>query len=122
MPADIDFISLHDSSGAFRIIVESRDTLNHGQGRRVRRWAVNFRKPYAYRNADEGKRLKSLSILTGGGGIYAVENSSLAEWLHEESGYTRETRLSAWAVVTINDWIEVVGGAPEVKEIMGDES
>ncbi|MGN6370999.1 MAG: hypothetical protein ACTHN5_22320 [Phycisphaerae bacterium] len=98
----LDFESLRDSADGLEIF------LSHGGGSAV----IKFWNPLAYRNCDEGKRLKTLSELHVREGIYVVENSTLAAWLHEESGYTGDMNLVTYAVVTINDWIEVVCSQP----------
>jgi hypothetical protein len=100
----VDFLALRDDEEGFRIVVSTR------QGEKV---VIRFQRPMAYRNCDEGKRLRTLGeVKLSGEAIYRVEGSRFAEWLHEESGYTGEMGATTYAVVTQNDWIEVIAFAP----------
>jgi len=103
----VDFTALRDDEEGFRVLVVDRsDRFPHP-------YIIRFPKPTAYRNCDEGKRLKSLceqdlSVSS----LFRVENSEFAAWLNVQSGYTGEMAFTTYAIATHNDWIEVISASP----------
>lgn len=100
---------LHDDWEGFRILLRSND--------RVLR--VSFNAHVAYRNMDEGKRLKTLSQFPRdilGVTFYTVENSTWAKWFYEESKVYDGDELTHYMIGTDNDWIDVLALEPPIVE------
>ena len=106
-------IGLYDDYEGFRIILEN-DTGVFG---------VYFEDNLIYRNADEGDRLGSLSALSNKknelGIIYEVEDSEFIKWFVEENSEKyNKSELMHTAVLSQNDWIDVISlTQPKIKNL-----
>jgi hypothetical protein len=111
-PKSLYLQALHDDYEGFRLILEDKD----GQGSVFK---VSFDSHLAYRNIDEGDRLSSLPSLTHKGEklatVYLVKNSNWVHWFKEENAgkYDNEGLLH-WAIITPNDWVDVISLEPPV--------
>jgi hypothetical protein len=111
LPHGLYVQGLHDDYEGFRIILEEKD------GGTGAVYAVRFNDQVAYRNMDEGCRLRTLLKLPERRMLLRVENSQWIDWFVEESsGVFDDSKLIHWAVVTPNDWIDIISfDHPEVK-------
>jgi hypothetical protein len=80
---------------------------------------ISFDDLMVYRATDEGKRLLSLEKLKGINNtyLYKVEKSSFINWFLEENlnKQFRDSDLKHWAIITPNDWIDVIALDSEPK-------
>jgi hypothetical protein len=109
-PPNLYVQGLHDDYEGFRIVLENKD----GGGEVYK---IVFASYLAYRNMDEGDRLRGLSLLKKTrdktGIIYKVEESEWVKWFKEEnSGKYDVEDIYHWAIVTPNDWIDVLSLEP----------
>jgi hypothetical protein len=89
-------------------------------------YRISFPVVLFYRKSREGERLKSLETLVNTSSqkaiLHAVEDSRLAKWFDQENlelkGYSGVTGCPHWAIVTQNDWIDVLSyTAPLVERL-----
>lgn len=75
-------------------------------------YKVIFQQPVlAYRNSDEGKRLKSLHLVQGkiATCIFTVGNSQFLKWFNEESlGIYSDLNIKHFAILTQEDFLDVL--------------
>lgn len=104
---DVDLVELiHDKDG-FRL------TLAVGTSASVIR--ISFRCPLAYRNTDEGVRLRTLAVLkpTGDSVLCVVDQSEWLRWFQEESyGIHDSQPIVHYAILTPDDWVDVLSATP----------
>jgi len=105
---------LLDTYEGFRLLLEDKD----GNGAVFR---VGFDSHLAYRNIDEGDRLRSLGAVCDARPaiIYLVEDSEWLKWFKEENqGKYGGDNLFHWAIITPNDWVDVISiEPPKVEEL-----
>jgi hypothetical protein len=111
-PPNLYVQGLHDDYEGFRIVLENKDA-----GGEV--YKIAFDSHLAYRNMDEGDRLRGLSSLTKTRNktaiVYKVEESKWVKWFKEENpGKYDDESIYHWAIVTPNDWIDVLSLEPPI--------
>jgi len=109
-PKNLYLQALLDDYEGFRLILEDKD----GQGSVFK---VSVDSHLAYRNIDEGDRLSSLRSLTQTrvrvAKVYLVKNSKWVHWFKEENaGKYDDDDLLHWAIITPNDWVDVISLEP----------
>lgn len=114
IPDQLSCEAIYDDWEGMRIILAARDPL-------LPRLRIAFDRPLAYRNIDEGKRIKTLPMVEGVQGPLAiVENSPWLEWLAKESaGIVTTDEARHYAVLTVDDWIDVICATPPRVEWLG---
>jgi len=101
---------IHEDYKGFRIGLEDKDRSGDA-------CKIAFDSPWAYRNMDEGDRLRGLSSLTKTREktsiIYKVEESEWVNWFKEEISPKYENEIIMHcAIVTPNDWVDVLSLEP----------
>lgn len=78
---------------------------------------IIFQNPFSYKNADEGKLLKSLRDGKIRGGFFKFRQSEYIDWLHEETfNQWKKNELVHYAIYTPNDCIDILSlNEPVVK-------
>ena len=108
---DVGVVSITDDRKGLLVILED------AAGREIK---VYFAEPFAYRNMDEGNRLRTLEVVSPSGldVLCEMQNSAWLEWFHEESYEIRRSLgLRHYFVLTPDDWIDVIAVDPPVVEI-----
>lgn len=105
----LDFISfLYDENG---ILIRLRDLASNSD------FELRYESVFSFRNTDEGRRLKLLSVLTENYGdafykewsIFKVESSEYIEWLNEETyGMYEHYETEHHVYITPNDILEIL--------------
>jgi hypothetical protein len=107
---------LYDDWEGFRLLLRHYET-----GRMLR---ITFDPALSYRNTDEGDLLKTEDISEGffKWPLYIVENSRFLKWFHEESYEIRKKDNPLhYAIVTQNDFIDVISAFPPIVEWINDK-
>jgi hypothetical protein len=98
---------LHDDYEGFRILLK-------GEGSKSRMLRITFDPALAYRNVDDGDRLKSLSEWAGDEdwSLFTIENSAFIDWFIDENHpkydrYDREN-IVHYSIMTPNDIVDVI--------------
>jgi hypothetical protein len=106
--------ALHDDFEGFRIILRSEDDS-------LPLLRVYFENALAYRNIDEGDRLKTINQNRefDGHSFFIVENSNWLEWFDKESlSIHKKENIKHYAIYTINDCIDILSeSAPDIEWI-----
>lgn len=116
LPKNLYLQGLLDTYEGFRLILEDKE----GTGAVFR---VGFDSHLAYRNMDEGDRLRSLPALCetrqAEATVYLVENSEWVKWFKDENqGKYSNDNLNHWAIITPNDWVDVISfEAPQIVKL-----
>jgi len=108
LPRVMDFHALHHDEEMFRVLLRGLQPADP-----VLR--LLFEHVVAYRCADEGVRLRTISRLQGQlpCPLMLVENSTFVTWLRDESaGVLADQPLVHYAILSINDCIDVISGMP----------
>jgi len=110
---DVDVEAIADTRDGFCVILRSHS------GHKVR---IAFKQPLAYRNMDEGDRLRSLPMLKPTGDhllMCFVEESEWLRWFHDESyDMHRSQDVRHYAILTPDDWIDVLSVTPPLVEVL----
>lgn len=103
-PNNFNIEGLHNDYEGFRIIMRTRKPID-------RVLKLSFDAPLLFRSIDEGDRLKlwSNETLITKYTFFRVKNSSLIEWLTDESLEVRKTdNLAHYLIASSNDIIDVI--------------
>ena len=108
-PPNLYLQALHDGYEGFRLLEDEKTGV----------FRLSFDSHLAYRNIDEGNRLRSLPALTKTRTsivtIYEVENSEWLRWFREEScGQYDRQKMYHWTIATPNDLIDVLSLEPPI--------
>ena len=96
--------AIHDDYEGFRILLRGEDNSSS-------MLRITFESLLAYRNIDEGNRLKTMEQATnfGSSSLYIVEDSTWIKWFNEESyGIHKSNKIIHYAIYTPNDCIDVL--------------
>jgi hypothetical protein len=108
--------SMIDDYEGFRILV------GDSEARRVIR--IRFEAPLMIRKLDEGDLSRTLAADSSpkGCGIYTVSQSDALQWFVDESaGKFKSEELVHYAIVSANDYIDVISKYPPVLDVLAGE-
>lgn len=113
-PKSISIVGLYDDSVGFRVIC--KDVESH------RQFQFNFDNYIAYRNSDEGARLKSLNQFPSNCRewcLFKTNDSDFIKWIVDESmGIYSSNDIIHYFFTTSDDIIEVLSlNEPEYQEL-----
>jgi len=103
--------ALHDDYEGVRLLLEGDEPNNQTL-------RITFDPSLVYRNIDEMDYMKSLHTFQGREhlgkwALFTVENSDFVKWFNEESHGTHENEnIVHYAVLTLNDCIDVISSQP----------
>ena len=104
IPSRLYCEGLYDDYEGFRVLLKGEETNS-------RQFQICFESVLAYRNIDEGDRLRTLHELPMERKVplFIVEESSFIRWFHEESCDIHRNRdVKHYAIYTSNDCIDVI--------------
>jgi hypothetical protein len=104
IPASLYCEGIHDDYEGFRILLKGED-----QNASILR--IKFESALAYRNVEDGKRSKTQDLLSDAKdfSLYTVINSKWLNWFSEENyGMYDGLNLVHYAILSLNDWIDVL--------------
>jgi len=118
-PKSIFIVGLYDDSKSFRIIC--RDIYSQ------RKFKFIFDEYIAYRNSDEGARLKSHNLFPSNSRewcLFKTDNSEFINWIIDEStGIYSSNEIIHYFFTTSDDIIEVLSlNEPKCQEVMDNDS
>lgn len=108
--AQVTCEGIHDDYEGFRVLLRCSDE-------RVLR--LSYARALAYRNVDEGDRLRTLrhAHVEPNWSLYTVENSSFLRWFHLESdGIHTDENVKHYAIYTLNDCIDILANSAPFAE------
>jgi hypothetical protein len=113
-PKTVHIMGIYDDYEGFRIIVREEGKTNL--------FRFKFDNYVAYRNADEGARIKSISLFPNDSRewcLFKTQNNEFVDWIvNESSGIYLKESITNYIFATPNDIIEVLSlDEPEIEEL-----
>ena len=113
LPVPLSFSALRDDEEGFRILLEP--PAGHPRSDELLR--VRFAKVMAYRNIDEGYRLRESQTSGEPSPLWRVEHSEFLAWFHHSSrDIYRDWKIVHYAIATDDDIIDVLSPSEPIVE------